>query len=332
MNFPGLIGVDWGSTHSRALLIAPDGECLQQRTGGPGAKALAGQGAAAWAQALQTLLGDWLPGHAHLPVLLCGMVGSAAGWCHAPYVDVAADLVVTADTLAEVMSGLPRPPESSLPTMMAVVPGLRHPAPVAAPGALPDFSDILRGEETQILGALALCLQADCVILPGTHSKWAPVDGQGRIQGFSTWWTGELFELATQHSLLGQAMSGSGWDEAAFDQGVATALARPDWLHQLFGVRARGVLGEMAPERLHAFLSGLLLAYECSAALARHGLPPQARLVLVCGPALATPYQRVLKHLGREATLVDGSTAVARGLAQLAAAAGLTSAFNGRAS
>ena len=65
----------------------------------------------------------------------------------------------------------------------------------------------MRGEETQILGVLAASGRGDGLfVLPGTHSKWARVEA-GRIVGFATFMTGEVFAALKDHSLLGRLMA-----------------------------------------------------------------------------------------------------------------------------
>jgi hypothetical protein len=59
----------------------------------------------------------------------------------------------------------------------------------------------MRGEETQILGALSLAPDLEknsMVILPGTHSKWVSMH-ESRIMDFATYMTGELFCLLFSH-------------------------------------------------------------------------------------------------------------------------------------
>jgi 2-dehydro-3-deoxygalactonokinase len=164
-----LLGIDWGSTARRAYVIGADGQCQQQWQDSEGA--LQARGAfAASLQALRATLA--LPDQ--VPVVMSGMVGSAQGWQEAPYLD----------------SSLPL---SSLPAQLMpvgaaahchIVPGYRY----RSDGAV----DVMRGEETQLLGALALGHGDGWIVLPGTHSKWVELSS-GRIVRFMTYITGELF-------------------------------------------------------------------------------------------------------------------------------------------
>ena len=78
--------------------------------------------------------------------------------------------------------------------------------------------DVIRGEETQIFGALGNGSDNGQFILPGTHSKWALVEN-GQIVWFTTFMTGELFAVLCNHSILGSLMEEGEYDDAAFFKG-----------------------------------------------------------------------------------------------------------------
>jgi len=307
---PALLGVDWGSSSLRAWLIAPDGAVLAERTSEQGASTLSGHDA--FAAAWDDVAGPWRAAHATLPVLACGMVGSAHGWRDVPYARCPAGAA-------------------------ALAAGIRQPqgGPAIIPGVLFDDTslppDVMRGEETQIVGALHLhdTLRASsCVVLPGTHSKWAQVCGE-RIVRFATHMTGELYAVLRKHSVLGRLMP----DDApvnpdAFVQGVDAArdhgeLGLP---HQLFAARSLGVTERLPHDMLADYLSGLLIGHELRAGLqwrAMAGLGSRP-LALVGAPQLCARYQVALHRFDRPADLVLENTAPA-GLLALARAAGLLS-------
>lgn len=305
---PCLIGLDWGSTALRAWLIDAAGQVLEERTAdGRGASTLHGHDA--FAAAFDDVTASWCAVHPHLPVLACGMVGSTHGWLDVPYVACPAG----ADALAAAIVRVPDGPH--------IVPGLMSDAPPLPP-------DLMRGEETQILGALcdASLHSASCIVLPGTHSKWAQVDA-GRITGFSTYMTGELYAVLRQASVLGRLMPDAARpNDAAFTQGLDAVLYHGDLglSHQLFAARTLGVTGRMAPDGLADYLSGLLIGHELRAALpwrARAGLGA-APLALVGAPTLCARYAQALGHFGAAAPRVLGNVAPA-GLVALARAAAL---------
>jgi 2-dehydro-3-deoxygalactonokinase len=248
-----LIGLDWGSSQLRAMLIGPRGRMLASRTSAAGASKLDGR-PASFAAELDALIGDWHA--AGLPVLACGMVGSQHGWAEAPYANCpasAADLSV--GTVSVDWRGLP----------VRLLPGLRCETPEGVP-------DLMRGEETQLIGALliepALAEQA-CLVMPGTHSKWAHVADAG-VQGFTTHMTGELFALLREHSVLSRLMPGTGEHvPQAFADGVRAARDDGDagLPHQLFAVRSLGLARRMRASALSDYLSGLLIGHEVRAGL-----------------------------------------------------------------
>jgi 2-dehydro-3-deoxygalactonokinase len=176
-----------------------------------------------------------------------------------------------------------------------------------------DIPDVMRGEETQVLGA---AIEDGTVVLPGTHSKWVRVE-RGRIVGFTTWMTGEVFAVLASHSILGRLMTGEAEDEDAFARGLARGAASGGaLLHELFGVRTQGLFGAVPATGLRDYLSGVLIGAELA------GAQPGARdgpLALIGAPALVRRYERALARLGRAARVIDAETATTRGLSRIAA-------------
>ncbi|KHJ60441.1 2-dehydro-3-deoxygalactonokinase, partial [Burkholderia glumae] len=231
---PALIAIDWGTTSMRAFLFAADGSVLESNAHPAGVMNLprAG-GTAAFDAAFESACGAWLDRAPALPVLAAGMVGSAQGWREAPYVNTPVDADALVDGLIRV--------ESSRGVAVAIVPG------VLEPGTLPD---VMRGEETQIVGALAgdaglASGAAGALIgLPGTHAKWAWVR-DGRIERFRTYMTGELFATLRDHTILGRTMQAGEADPDAFRRGVGVARESRDagLLATIFSTRTLGLTG-----------------------------------------------------------------------------------------
>src|SRR5207253_2700905 len=112
------------------------------------------------------------------PILMSGMIGARQGWVEAPYAQCPAGLPEIASAIVTI--------EARTLGALGLVPGVRVDYPDGAP-------DVMRGEETQILGALTAMARSDGVfVLPGTHSKWARIKA-GRIESFATYMTGEIF-------------------------------------------------------------------------------------------------------------------------------------------
>jgi len=294
-----LIGLDWGSSSLRAMLIDAGGAALETRTSTAGASTLDGS-PAAFSAALDALIGDWRD--KALPMLACGMVGSQHGWREVPYADCPSDARALANGALSV---------DWRGQYLRLLPGLRCETPAGVP-------DVMRGEETQVLGALQLrpdLAARSCIVMPGTHSKWARVR-DGAVQDFATHMSGELYALLRQHSVLGRLMpageAGTGFVEgvsAARDQGAAGLS------HQLFAVRTLGLTGRLPHEALSGYLSGLLIGHELRAGLAE--LDQGAPLLLVGEPALCARYAAALDLFGRPAVPVLPNTAAA-GLQRLA--------------
>ena len=201
--------------------------------------------------------------------------------------------------------------------MLHIVPGVRLGGP---------RPDVMRGEETQVVGLLAtqpaLAGRAT-LVMPGTHSKWVRVQA-ARIVDFHTYMTGELFALLREHSILGrparEAGGGQGSDEA-FDRGVAAVrdAGAAGATALLFSARALVLGGQLRAGDSLEYLSGLLVGEELRCAL-KDG--DAAAPVLVGDAALCARYRRALALYDRSShTAVDG--AAAAGLWQIARQAGL---------
>jgi 2-dehydro-3-deoxygalactonokinase len=302
---PRLIALDWGSTRLRAWLLGDGGTILAERQNGDGASVLGG-GADAFDQALTALAGDWLG--QDLPVLACGMVGSAHGWREAPYVRCAARL----DRLHEQLVAV----RTSAGAVVHIVPGL-----VDEP--LQSTPDVMRGEESQVVGlvqARPALADGACVLMPGTHSKWVKVR-HGAIQGFRTRMTGEVYALLRGHSVLARLMPGddTGSHPQAFEAGVSAAQRAngADLLGQLFAVRTLGLTHRWPAAALADHLSGLLIGHELVSGLRE----AEGALALVGEPALCRRYVQALEILGITPVGVHANTSCA-GLWQLAVQAG----------
>ncbi|HSW04391.1 2-dehydro-3-deoxygalactonokinase [Aquabacterium sp.] len=307
---PRLIALDWGSSQLRAWLLGDGGAVLAARSSADGASTLSG-GAPAFDAALQSLAGDWLV--QDLPVLACGMVGSAHGWREARYVACPADLLALQQHLVKV--------DTRSGATLHIVPGLIDDPGDEPAGGTPD---VMRGEETQLVGLLALqpaLADRACVLMPGTHSKWVDVQ-QGRIAGFRTRMTGELYAVLRQHSVLGRLMPAADGGECAeaFEAGVAAARRGlgADLSGQLFAVRTLGLTGRWPAAALPDYLSGLLIGHELLAGLQPDGAP----LALVGDAGLCRRYEHALRLFDIEPAAVLGNTAIA-GLWQLAVQAQL---------
>ena len=244
-----MIGIDWGTTSLRAYRLDESGAVLEQRESAQGILSVPEGGFPA---VLDAEIRPWLDAGEEL-VLLCGMVGSRQGWKEAPYLTCPAGPA----EIAAAMVPLPLPGAARC----LLVPGLTARGPEGVP-------DVMRGEETKLIGLLAeLGDGAATLCLPGTHSKWARLEG-GRIAGFATRMTGETRAVLLAHSILGRLSAPAhGPADEAFRRGLRRSRDRGGLLHHLFGTRALGLMGELAPEETDDYLSGLLIGHEVRAAV-----------------------------------------------------------------
>ena len=301
-----LLGLDWGTSALRAYRIAADGTILERRAAPAGILAVAGGD---FAGELARQIGDWLAAAPDLPLLASGMIGSRQGWIEVPYAPCPAGAGELVARLVEHRMASGR--------RLWFVPGLCREGGDGVP-------DVMRGEETQILGVDGDAV-AQLVVLPGTHSKWALVEA-GRVVWFATFMTGELFAVLRQHSILGRLMAGDGDDEAAFARGLAAGLsgdrAQGGLLHRLFSVRTLGLFDRLPATGLADHLSGLLIGEEVREALGCVGHRAEGEVVIVGEAKLAERYRTALGQAGLAARPFAGEAA-ALGQLAIARAAGL---------
>ena len=316
-----LIALDWGTTSLRAYLFDAAGEVLATRVSTAGIMNLpvpAEEGG--FDTAFDEACGVWLAAAPGLPVIAAGMVGSAQGWVQAPYVETpaSAEAIVAGIVRLQTASGI----------ALSVVPG------VLEPGALPN---VMRGEETQVFGALFGTSgdvaahqppRTALIGLPGTHAKWVVVEG-GRIARFFTFMTGEVYAALTAHTILGRTMKRPAEpDTSAFVRGVTVAREQgfAGLLATAFSSRTLGLTGQLAADEQPDYLSGVVIGHELlglEATLARRDVSLAACAPQLIGTdALCERYRLALEQFGcTGARFVQQATE--RGLWHIAVKAGL---------
>lgn len=302
------VGVDWGTTHRRGYALGPDGKTVAEHADGDGMLAARGRFAASLSGLLHTLGADDEP----VPVVLSGMVGSAHGWVEAPYLPAPLDLRSLPQHLFELPSAMARDLDPAGPPgrrRIRIVPGcvLR----------LPQRVDVMRGEETQLLGALALGHAEGWFLLPGTHSKWVRMRA-GVVTDFATYLTGELFALLCQQGTLAAAVGSEPTPHHAdaFLQGLRAA-ASTALSNALFGCRARVVSGAMPTPQARSYLSGLLIGAEWHDVRRRsRGRMPKT-VCVIAAPELATLHTEAARALGVTLELIDPHDAMRAALGVL---------------
>lgn len=279
------IAVDWGTTNRRAYLIE-DERVAQTERDDMGVLAVKPDEFPGHVARLRARLGNH-------PIVMAGMVGSNRGWLDAGYVGCPATLEALAAKVVR--------PEPSV----AIVPGVC----VDAQGR----ADVMRGEEVQLLGAVAAGLAPPDALLcqPGTHNKWAVMKA-GAILDFATAMTGEMFALLKAHALIGSEMTGDVDAGASFRKGVE-ASGQDDLLSALFGVRAAAVLGRRASGEAAAYVSGLLIGSDCRARLDR----PGQQVHLLADGLLASLYTVAIELVGGQVVVVDSHAAFVAGITHI---------------
>lgn len=285
---------DWGSSRLR-LWRMHDGTITDRRDG-PGVLGLS----EAPADALRKAIAHWREQGPPDRITLCGMAGARGALHETAYAEWPLSLPAWRDGAARLeLDGIP----------------VRIGAGCA--GRNPDGGDeVMRGEETQIFGALALRPDLgegrQMLVLPGTHCKWAAVE-DGRILSFHSFLTGELFALLQTSSLLAAGGSDDGADAGrGFAAGITRARAAPGILGGLFTARASQLRQGRTRSWAKEYLSGLLIGGEV-AEMAATGALAQP-VTLIGEPLLTARYDQALAAFGAAATTLDGEDCAVAGL------------------
>jgi 2-dehydro-3-deoxygalactonokinase len=292
------VAVDWGTTNLRAWGIGPYGDVSFSHMSDQGMSKLAPE---AYPGVLGTLLSGNLGSKgSQIDVLICGMAGARQGWMEAAYLDTPADLETLVDRAV-----VPAMPDARV--LARILPG------ICQRGISQE--DVMRGEETQLLGLGTLCPAFRGVVcMPGTHSKWVHLTGR-RVERFTTAMTGELFEVLRTHSVLRHSFAGpiqGPQRDDGFQAGLTSGIEAPQKLSaMLFKVRAGSLLSGRTPDWCAGFLSGLLIGSEIGAFRDWIG---ETELAIVGDTALAELYARGFTIVGGQARIVDGVEATLAGL------------------
>ena len=299
---PSLIVLDWGTSSLRAFLLDGDGKVLATRTEPWGIMHVPNGGFAA---AFDAVTAEWRKQSPGLKAIAAGMIGSAQGWINVPYCATPAGVV----ELAAALTAVPNAP-------LYIVPGI---------ATFSEPPNVMRGEETQIVGALARhpeLASHSLVVLPGTHSKWVRVSS-GKVCAFTTYMTGELFAVLREHSILGRfgGTTDPSVEIDAFARGVRAAQESVQGMApMLFTARSLVLTDRLAAGASLEYLSGLLIGEELRCGL-MDGTPIAA---LIGDPALCQRYVTALQIFGiDDVPIIDHSAQT--GLWSIACRAGLAS-------
>lgn len=287
-----LLAIDWGTSSLRGALLGKDGSVLEETSAPRGILTVPAGG---FRQVFDETFGPWFT-QARL-ALISGMAGSRQGWMEAPYARCPAGLAELASSLAWVEPG-----------RIAIVPGL-----VCERDGTPD---VMRGEETQVFGALQLLGLRDAqLVLPGTHSKWVHAEA-GRVASFTTFMTGEIYALLRRQSILARGMPEDDGDlhEDAFVQGLQRARRSSSLLQTAFSARTLALFDRLPPHALPSYLSGLVIGDELRA----QGAALAPEVIIMANAGLARRYTLALEAWGVRSVRTLGSEATWQGLRMVA--------------
>lgn len=306
------IAVDWGSSNLRAWGLDQHDQVIGQASSSKGMLSLK---ADEYEAELLRLVGDWLPANRQITVMVCGMAGARQGWLEAAYLPVPTQL-------GQLSQGAVTPTLTGNQLRVYLLPGLSQTRSTSS------HFDVMRGEETQLAGLVADSTDfTGLACLPGTHAKWASLEA-GAVSGFSTYLTGELYQLLAnqsvlKHSVLSPSAARDDLNDSAcreaFIEAVSEINAAPEtFSSRLFGLRAQDLLdgrlptGDTRGAVLAARLSGLAIGLELAGAC--HGCPTDKPITLIGNQALSQRYTLALNAIGYQTQHVDGDTAVLAGL------------------
>lgn len=297
-----LIGLDWGSTHVRAYALDEQGAIVDRAQSDAGALGL--KSPQQFDLALNALVGTWARLHPTAPLIACGMVGAKSGWREAGYVAIGADAKAGNDSQLAALAAQVVQVETSLGRVLTIIPGIKS-----------DEPDVMRGEETQLVGS---GVADGILLLPGTHCKWVQMKAD-RVNSFATFYTGEMNALIREHSSVGALIKSAPdhHDTAAFEAGLHYARAgAASWLHDLFVLRASVVTGQRSEAFVSTALAGWLLGSEISAALSMY--PDTRGVVLVASDALVPWYERATRAFGVACDALNAERVTTHGLWRIA--------------
>lgn len=283
--------VDWGTTNFRAFAMSNTNELLATKELNLGLLQVEDR---KFAESLEQVFNGWLPNYQEVPVYMAGMVGSMKGWVNVDYAKAPANSVALANGVYQF----------TLPwgANATIIPGVSH-----------EYEhnkfDVMRGEEVQIIGLCDLIDKPDFyAIFPGTHSKHVNVSNS-YIAEFSSYLTGEMYDVLIKNSLLGKGLSESIGDENAFLKGVEDGQTG-EFTNRIFLAWTHRLFAQLEEKQVPDYLSGLLIGFELKNISHNH-------VYIVGGSHLSNLYQKAANSLNIDSTLCNGNDCFLSGMKQL---------------
>jgi 2-dehydro-3-deoxygalactonokinase len=259
MNESSFLSVDWGTTNLRIRWVQlPDFTVLTSRFSDLGVKNVF----ARWQNSgqddrvsffLQFLHSEIQAMEVTLPdacqVIISGMASSSIGMRELPYASL--PFFTNGHALS-----VEKWQQKGFPYEISLISGVKS------------QEDVMRGEETQLVGLYQLLHPAgnSLFILPGTHSKHIFLEND-KVVSFNTYMTGEIFDILSAHSILNGSVEKSDFDAlalSAFQKGVLMSVEKSSVLNALFMVRTNALFEKFSKNENYYFLSGLLIGAECN--------------------------------------------------------------------
>jgi 2-dehydro-3-deoxygalactonokinase len=250
-------------------------------------------------QAMEQSIGGKLD---QIPLIISGMASSSIGIREIPYKQLPLSLDGSDIVLEKVQA------TEFFPAETMIISGART------------TEDVMRGEETQLIGIAAMHAIDEIdglVIFPGTHTKHLSIV-QGKLASITTFMTGECFYLLANQSILAGSVEESDWGESvpskeAFEWGVQEAAAG-NFLHSAFLARTNELFKKLDKKANYYYLSGLLIGTELSTLLKVASRP----MAIVSDKVLGPLYALACRKLGLDSMIAgkswwDGDEALLRG-------------------
>ena len=302
-----IIAGDWGTSTLRLYLIflsRSEPPRAVDNVQGLGVTMLAERTPEEFRRVIKELTQGWFNKYEIQRIILSGMIGSSVGWIEAPYSECPIDFKKHSEhAISTQVNGIP----------CSIIGGL------CTQNSL-GLADVMRGEETQLLGVLSLSSKSDqgvqapieLVALPGTHNKWALIK-DGKIDDFMTGFTGELFAVLSEHTILLDQSAVLDISETDFEKGVMTVKeSSVSLVHLLFSVRTRQLVDGKTAKASLAYLLGLVIGADIKGALGSFSVVLDVGIntvTIVGGQSHIETYSRALSCFGVTAKVVNADDA-----------------------
>jgi 2-dehydro-3-deoxygalactonokinase len=230
---------------------------------------------------------------AKLPLVISGMAISSIGMMNMPYENLPFSVAATTGFECRIQ---------------------QNGAPIILVTGVCSKDDLMRGEETQMIGLYHtpelknVLPDNGLFVLPGTHSKHVSINDKA-IVSIKTFITGELFHILRGNGTLAKSIeflqedrNANPDNQLAFIKGIHESK-NGSLLNNLFQVRVNDILNKLNKEQNFYFLSGLLIGSEFDYLKKEPILSATNKLVVCCSQNFIPYYTTVLKELG----LMDGA-------------------------